>query len=107
MVRPERKTEHVGDDLVSEALRTELPDEVDENLIRGVRERRSAPGSGRQGGDQHRRLPHDRVDEYVDVHDAHPSPPAVISIVPISARADAADFSASRARSGHARLFSP
>ncbi len=70
MVRPEREPEHVGDDLVSEALRLELVHQIDEDLGCRVSERRAGSGGGGELGNQHRRLANDRVDEQVDVHPA-------------------------------------
>lgn len=52
------------------SLGVELPDQVQKDLVRDVRERCSRASDRRKLRDQHRRLLDDRVDEKRDVHRA-------------------------------------
>jgi hypothetical protein len=76
LVGAKRHPEHVGAHLAAHALRFELPRQLDEHLIRHVRERRPEPAARRELRDEHRRLPHDRVDEQIDVHAPETTRPA-------------------------------
>jgi hypothetical protein len=68
VVGAEGDTEHVGNYFVAEALSLQLVNEVDEDLIRRVRESGSPARRRRELRKQNRGLPHDRIDEYIRVH---------------------------------------
>ncbi len=68
LIRAQGQTEHVGDDLLADALALELTHEADEHLVGDVRKRRANAIDGRQLRDQNHRLAHDCVDQYLCVH---------------------------------------
>jgi len=70
LIAAERQPEHVRGDPLCDALRVELAREIEEDLVRDLRERRSDAGGRRQLSDEDRRLLHDAVDEEPDVHGA-------------------------------------
>src|SRR5438477_11820008 len=73
LVTPERETEHVGNDLAAYALRFDLRRQIEEHLVGDMREWCTNSGRRRQLRDEHRRLPHDGVDEKRRVHCEKPT----------------------------------
>ena len=67
-VRAERHAEHVGDHLLADALALELGHQPDEHLVGDVPERRTHAFDRGEPRDEHRRLPHDGVDQDLRVH---------------------------------------
>jgi hypothetical protein len=60
--------EHVGAHLAADALPFQLSRQIDEDLVRDMRDRSAQPAAGGKLRDQHGHLTHDRVDEELGVH---------------------------------------
>ncbi len=70
LVRTDCQPEHVGSNLARDPVALDLPRELEEHLIRDVREGCTNPGSCGELGDQNRRLTHDGVDQKLRIHQA-------------------------------------